>query len=100
MKHDGVALPQPPMLRGMQWAREKLEKAGNVEVVDFEPYKHQYAWDLIVRSSSPFLDATITDERSYSARCTLKTEQTQFDENSLRLMRTFTLSVATRWMEQ
>jgi hypothetical protein len=49
MRDDGVVLPQPPMLRGLDWAREKLEKAENIEIVDFEPYKHEFAWDLIVR---------------------------------------------------
>lgn len=98
MRHDGVVLPQPPMLRGMEWARKKLEAAGNVEIVDFEPYEHQYAWDLVVRRSSSPSYESVAEVIAFfrSARSTSRTAATRFDESLLRLERTFILSVRKR----
>ncbi|KAH7905825.1 amidase signature domain-containing protein [Hygrophoropsis aurantiaca] len=48
MVHDQWITPHPPMLRALRMAREKLIAAPNVEVVEFEPYKHIYGYNLAV----------------------------------------------------
>lgn len=47
MKFDGVVMPHPPILRGLDEAAARLRAAGH-EVVDFKPYQHQRAWDIAV----------------------------------------------------
>lgn len=39
--------PHPPITRALRHAKEKLVAAG-VNVVDWEPYKHQHGWEVIV----------------------------------------------------
>jgi Asp-tRNA(Asn)/Glu-tRNA(Gln) amidotransferase A subunit family amidase len=39
--------PHPPITRALRHAKEKLVAAG-VKVVDWEPYKHQHGWEVIV----------------------------------------------------
>ncbi|RSL69394.1 Acetamidase [Fusarium sp. AF-6] len=43
---DGVVLPHPPILRGVQTVVDKLKEGGHT-VVPWEPYKHSYAVDLV-----------------------------------------------------
>ncbi|KAH8697040.1 acetamidase [Talaromyces proteolyticus] len=43
---DGVVLPHPPILRGVETVVSTLKKNGH-EVVEWPPYKHDYAVDLI-----------------------------------------------------
>ncbi|KAJ4217599.1 Acetamidase [Fusarium solani] len=43
---DGVVLPHPPILRGVQTVVDKLKEGGHM-VVPWEPYKHSYAVDLV-----------------------------------------------------
>lgn len=45
MKFDGVVMPHPPILRALKEAVRKL-KAHGCEVVEYEPYQHQRAWDI------------------------------------------------------
>lgn len=45
--------PHPPITRALRLAKEKLIAAG-VKVVDWEPYKHQYGWEVIVSAESAF----------------------------------------------
>lgn len=47
MKFDGVVMPHPPILRGLE-EMEKMLKAAGHEVVEFTPYQHQRAWDIAV----------------------------------------------------
>lgn len=49
---DGVVKPHPPVTRAMKQVVDKLKVKGNVEIVEWKPYKHDLAWDIIV---SPFL---------------------------------------------
>jgi amidase len=49
MMHDGVVLPQPPMLRGMEWAKEKLSGVDGIELVVFKSFNHHRALEIIVR---------------------------------------------------
>ncbi|KAJ5090528.1 hypothetical protein N7532_009212 [Penicillium argentinense] len=46
MWDDGVVRPHPPVTRALRVAKEKLLAAG-IKVVDWEPYKHSYGWDVI-----------------------------------------------------
>jgi hypothetical protein len=50
---DGVVKPHPPVTRALKQVVEKLKDKGNVEIVEWTPYKHDLAWELIVRSLSP-----------------------------------------------
>lgn len=47
LKFDGVVMPHPPILRGLEQAAAKLRSAGH-EVIEFAPYQHQRAWDIAV----------------------------------------------------
>jgi amidase len=44
--NDGVVMPHPPILRGVAKVVSTLRESGHT-VVDWEPYKHGYAVDLI-----------------------------------------------------
>ena len=43
--------PHPPVIRALKYAKEKLLAAG-IRVVDWEPYKHDHGWEIVVRSLS------------------------------------------------
>lgn len=45
--HDGIVMPHPPILRALQDVVEKLKKVDGVEIVDWEPYNHEEAWEII-----------------------------------------------------
>lgn len=47
LSFDGVVMPHPPVLRGLDEVVQKLRAAGH-EVIDFAPYQHQRAWDIAV----------------------------------------------------
>ncbi|KAG2161368.1 hypothetical protein VTO58DRAFT_110168 [Aureobasidium pullulans] len=44
--NDGVVMPHPPILRGVDKVVSTLRENGH-EVIDWKPYKHEYAVDLI-----------------------------------------------------
>ncbi|KAJ5675727.1 hypothetical protein N7462_008624 [Penicillium macrosclerotiorum] len=46
MWDDGTVRPHPPITRALQLVKEKLTAAG-INVVDWEPYKHQRGWEII-----------------------------------------------------
>ncbi|KAJ5273541.1 hypothetical protein N7478_008666 [Penicillium angulare] len=46
MWDDGVVRPHPPVIRALNFAKEKLLKAG-IKVVDWEPFKHDHGWKII-----------------------------------------------------
>ena len=45
---DEVVKPHPPVTRALKQVVEKLKARGNVEIVDWTPYKHEEAWAIIV----------------------------------------------------
>lgn len=45
---DGVVKPHPPISRALKKVVEKLTERGNVDIVDWVPYKHDEAWAIIV----------------------------------------------------
>ncbi|KAI1614495.1 amidase [Exophiala viscosa] len=44
---DGVVKPHPPVIRAIQDLTAKLKSIPEVELVDWKPYKHDLAWDVI-----------------------------------------------------
>lgn len=67
---DGVVLPHPPILRGLETVKDVVQKAGHT-IVEWQPYKHEYAYNLINsiyagdggagKSSSGFVEFTTAD---------------------------------------
>ncbi|KAH7920551.1 amidase [Leucogyrophana mollusca] len=47
MMHDNVVMPHPPILRALELAKSKLEAAPNIEVINYEPYKHEEGYSII-----------------------------------------------------
>jgi amidase len=45
---DGVVKPHPPVTRALKQVVDKLESSENVEIVEWVPYKHDRAWEIIV----------------------------------------------------
>jgi amidase len=60
--HDGVVMPHPPITRGLKEIAEKLKGQPGIELVDWKPYKHDLAWDLI--SSLYFCDGAKEDRET------------------------------------
>ncbi|KAI9831132.1 MAG: hypothetical protein M1819_005220 [Sarea resinae] len=63
---DGVVKPHPPIIRALKDVAEKLKSAG-VEVVDWKPYKHDLAWEIIASlyfSDGGALEASAIDASS------------------------------------
>ncbi|TVY40668.1 putative amidase [Lachnellula occidentalis] len=44
---DEVVKPHPPVTRALKQMVDKLKSTGNVEVVEWKPYKHDLAWEII-----------------------------------------------------
>ncbi|KAF2264335.1 amidase [Lojkania enalia] len=51
---DGVVKPHPPITRALKTVAEKLKGVEGITLVNWEPYKHDYAWTII--SSLYFCD--------------------------------------------
>lgn len=47
MWSDGVVKPHPPITRAMKEVVDKLKTVPDIEVVDWKPYKHDVAWQII-----------------------------------------------------
>lgn len=45
--HDGVVMPHPPITHALEDVVNRLKEVGNVEVVEWKPYKHDEAWEII-----------------------------------------------------
>ena len=46
MWDDGVVKPHPPITRALRLVCDKLKQLPGVELVDWKPYKHDYAWEI------------------------------------------------------
>ncbi|KAF7956133.1 hypothetical protein EAE96_005053 [Botrytis aclada] len=44
---DGVVKPHPPVTRALKQVVDKLKTNTNIEVVEWKPYKHDLAWEII-----------------------------------------------------
>jgi amidase len=51
MMNDGVVIPQPPILRGLEMVKAKLAKIPSVELVEYKPFEHDEGYDIIVSLS-------------------------------------------------
>jgi amidase len=45
---DGVVKPHPPVTRALREVVDKLASSDKFEVVDWKPYQHDRAWEIIV----------------------------------------------------
>lgn len=52
---DSVVRPHPPVTRALKQVVDKLKGNPNIEIVEWKPYKHDLAWELIVRPYSSHL---------------------------------------------
>jgi Asp-tRNA(Asn)/Glu-tRNA(Gln) amidotransferase A subunit family amidase len=46
---DGVVKVHPPVTRAIKQVVEKLKEKRNIEIVEWKPWKHDLAWEIIVR---------------------------------------------------
>ena len=71
MWDDGVVKPHPPVTRALKQVVEKLEGKDNIEIVEWKPYKHDLAWEIIVRSLPfPFYPSRIPGVQMIDMYCT------------------------------
>lgn len=63
--HDEVVRPHPPILRAMQDVADKLKAIDRVEVVDWKPYKHDVAWEIV--SNLYFCDGAKQESEAINA---------------------------------
>lgn len=47
LDYDGVVMPQPPIKRALDMVKKKLLQLDNVEVIEFKPFDHAKAWEII-----------------------------------------------------
>lgn len=47
MWDDGVVRPHPPVLRALEEVKERLKGYGDIQIVDWNPYRHDEAWEII-----------------------------------------------------
>lgn len=47
LDYDGVVMPQPPVQRALQLVKDKLAALPNAEVLEFKPFNHAKAWEII-----------------------------------------------------
>ena len=62
---DGVVKPHPPIIRALNELVSKLKASPNIEVVDWKPYKHDEAWEII--ASLYFCDGAKDEAMSIEA---------------------------------
>jgi len=65
MWHDGIVKPHPPVTAALHEVIEKLKGVDGVEIVDWEPYKHDEAWEII--SSLYFADGAQQETEAIDA---------------------------------
>lgn len=47
MWNDGVVQPHPPVARALTQVVDRLKSVQGIQIVDWKPYKHSEAWDII-----------------------------------------------------
>ena len=65
MWSDEVVRPHPPVIRALKEVAEKLKAVDGVELVDWKPYKHDEAWEII--SSLYFCDGAKEEKDAIEA---------------------------------
>ncbi|KAL1858743.1 hypothetical protein Daus18300_009877 [Diaporthe australafricana] len=61
LMQDGVIQPQPPVIRALEWAKEKLSNSPSVSVKPFAPYRTADAIKNIRRAYTPDGGASLKD---------------------------------------
>lgn len=97
---DGVVKPHPPVTRALQELVSHLSQVSGVEIVDWKPYRHDYAWERIAslyfadggaemreilrQSGEPMLPLTsfITSENEYCKRLQIEDLWEQMEKNA------------------
>ena len=59
MWSDDVISPHPSVTRALTTMSSRLKNICNVEVVDWKPYEHRLAWEIIVRPTSLVIPMTL-----------------------------------------
>ncbi|KAI0482954.1 amidase [Xylariaceae sp. FL0804] len=49
LRDDGVVRPHPPVARALAELVDKLQASDAVEVVEWKPYRHELAWEIIAK---------------------------------------------------
>lgn len=70
MWDDGVVIPHPSITRALTMMVDRLKAIDNVEVVEWKPHRHAYAWEIIV--GTLYLPFTSSCVDSYTGRIVLR----------------------------
>ena len=70
MWNDGVVIPHPSVTRALTMMVDQLKAINDVEIVDWKPHRHAYAWDIIV--SAPYLSFNRCCVDSFAGRIVLR----------------------------
>ena len=62
---DGIVKPHPPVIRALKEIVNKLKEVRGVEVVNWKPYKHDEAWEII--ASLYFCDGANEEKEAIEA---------------------------------
>ncbi|KAF2436723.1 amidase [Tothia fuscella] len=65
MWDDEIVKPHPPVLRALKKVVDKLKEIEGVELIDWKPYKHDLAWEII--ASLYFADGALEDKVAIAA---------------------------------
>ncbi|KAF7514108.1 hypothetical protein GJ744_004433 [Endocarpon pusillum] len=63
--NDGVVKPHPPITRALKEVVETLNTVPDIEIVDWKPYKHDLAWEII--ASLYFADGAKEEKEAIAA---------------------------------
>lgn len=47
LRDDGIVKPHPPVLRAIRELEDKLRSVDGIELVEWKPHRHDYAWTII-----------------------------------------------------
>lgn len=49
---DEIVKPHPPIIRALKEVVDKLKSSPKFDVMDWKPYRHDLAWEIIVRTNT------------------------------------------------
>lgn len=53
MWDDGIVKPHPPIARALKRVTDSLKESDLIELVEWKPWRHDLAWEIIVSSTCP-----------------------------------------------
>ena len=98
MWHDGVVQPHPPIKRALKVLCEKFQSLNNVEVSEWKPYKHDWAWKII--SSLYFCDGGAEEMAAIDASCEPLRPLTKFILKDNANVKKLSVSEIWQWTEE